>query len=86
MNHASKSHDAIELLIQHRERINALLLEEDARSEKLKALVEDGELALLFADMLSVLRDVPQRNLSESQRNRILGVKQRVQQAIRRAA
>jgi hypothetical protein len=33
MNHASKSHDAIERLIQHRERINALLLEEDARAK-----------------------------------------------------
>lgn len=81
--HASHSHDAIERLMELRDRLDERIKEEEARREK---LIEATELALLMADCVQVLRQIPDRNLSESQRLRVNGVLGRLKAQLGKAA
>ena len=81
MSHASRSHDAFERLEDIKDQLAALRQKEEALQSILALAQQQAELALLLADIASVLRDYPQRNLSEGQRLRINGVKSRIELA-----
>lgn len=75
--------DPIDRLIAIRDRIDALLAAEQARTDKLCEELSKIDQTLLLADALAVLRAVPTRNMSEGQRQQISGVKDRIRRAMR---
>ena len=72
--------DPIDRLIAMRERIEAMIAEEQRKADKLSAIERD----LLLADALAVLRDVSTDNLSEGKRARVTGVRERLRKALAR--
>lgn len=76
--HASRTHHYFEAL-QSAEaelaEINQRQLEAQTKLDRARA---EAEMALLLADVASVLRDVETRNLSEGKRLRVQGVRKRV--------
>lgn len=74
--------DAIDRLMAIRDRIDALVAEEQTRSDKLAAELSRIDQTLLLADALAVLRAVPTRHMSDGQRQQIAGVKARIREAI----
>lgn len=70
--------DPIDRLIAMRERIEALIAEEERKADKLDRV----ELYLLLADALAVLRDVSTDNMSEGKRARVTGVRERLRRAL----
>ena len=82
MTFIAKSHDAFQRI----EEANAELAEIAKREADIRSKLEraqaEADLALLLADVASVLRDVDTRNLSEGKRIRVQGVRKRVFQAM----
>lgn len=70
--------DPIDRLIAMRERIETLIAEEQRKADKLDAIERD----LLLADVLAVLRDVSLSHQSQTQRQRIAGVRERLRKAL----
>jgi hypothetical protein len=81
MTHASKSHDAFARL----EAIQDMLAEHAKKTDELRTKLEqaqrDADLALLLADLASVMREVDTRNFSEGKRVRFNAVRQRLDAA-----
>jgi hypothetical protein len=81
MTHVSKSHDAFARL----EEIQDMLAEHAAKTDELRTKLEqaqrDADLALLLADLASVMREVDTRNFSEGKRVRFNAVRQRLDAA-----
>ncbi|OQW71691.1 MAG: hypothetical protein BVN33_14765 [Proteobacteria bacterium ST_bin13] len=82
MSFIAKSHDAFQRI----EEANAELAEIAKREADIRSKLEraqaEADMALLLADVASVLRDVDTRNLSEGKRVRVQGVRKRVFQAL----
>lgn len=74
--------DPIDRLMAIRDRIDALLEAEQARTDKLCEELSTIDQTLLLADALAVLRAVPTRNMSEGQRAQLAGVKERIRRAM----
>jgi hypothetical protein len=80
---AHHSHDVIERLERMRDDIDARIQAERNLADK---LADETERALLIADCISILRQIPTRNLSEGQRLRVSGVLGRLKDQLGKVA
>lgn len=78
MSHASRTHDLFARVEEAQAELDAIRAREAETLSKLERAQAEAEIALLLADVASVLRDVDTRNLSEGKRVRVQGVKRRV--------
>lgn len=82
MTHAARTHELF-ARIEDAEAELARIREQEAETlTKLERARAEAEVALLLADVASVLRDVDTRNLSEGKRMRVQGVRKRVFEAL----
>jgi predicted phage-related endonuclease len=81
MTHASKSHDAFARLEEIQDMLNEHARKTDELRTKLEQAQRDADLALLLADLASVMREVDTRNFSEGKRVRFNAVRQRLDAA-----
>jgi hypothetical protein len=82
MTFVSRSHDAFQRIEEAQAELAEIAAREAETRTKLEQAQAEAELALLLADVASVLRDMDTRNLSEGKRVRVQGVRKRVFQAL----
>lgn len=80
-SHASRTHDTIALAERITEDIRGHVEHIERLKEKLEAAQKQVDLDLLLADLASFLRDIPTKNMSESQRLRHSGLRKRLSNA-----
>jgi dsDNA-binding SOS-regulon protein len=79
MTHAAKSHDAIDRLIDMRERLDALIAHETIREEKLREETAKLEAALAIANAQRILSKLlRQSTVTDGDRMQIKGVKEQL--------
>jgi ABC-type Fe3+-citrate transport system substrate-binding protein len=79
MTHATRSHEALAKAEEIRAQLERHVEHMETLKHKLESAERDVELHLLLADLASFLREVPTRNLSETQRLRCKGLRDRVE-------
>jgi ATPase subunit of ABC transporter with duplicated ATPase domains len=82
MTFVSRSHDAFQRIEEAQAELAEIAEREADIRSKLERAQAEAELALLLADVASVMRDVDMRNFSEGKRVRFQGVRKRVFQAL----
>lgn len=82
MSHASRTHEVFQRIEDAQLELAEIAKREADIRSKLERAQAEAEMALLLADVASVLRDVDTRNLSEGKRIRVQGVRKRVFQAL----
>ncbi len=82
MSSIAKSHDAFQRIEERNAELAEIAKREADIRSKLERAQAEADMALLLADVASVLRDVDTRNLSEGKRVRVQGVRKRVFQAL----
>jgi hypothetical protein len=82
MSHASRTHEVFRRIEEAEVELAEIAKREADIRSKLERAQAEAEMALLLADVASVLRDVDTRNLSEGKRVRVQGVRKRVFQAL----
>lgn len=82
MTHAARTHEVFRRIEDAETELAAIREREAEIRTKLERAQAEADLALLLADVASVLRDVDTRNLSEGKRMRVQGVRKRVFQAL----
>jgi energy-coupling factor transporter ATP-binding protein EcfA2 len=78
MTYASKSHEAAEAAERIRDELQQTFDHIDTLKRQLADAEKQVDLQLLLADLASMLREVPTRNLSEGQRHRLAGLRKRL--------
>jgi len=78
MSHASRTHEIFQRIEDAEAELAEIRAREADIQTKLDRARQEADLALLLADVASVLREVDTRNLSEGKRLRVQGVKKRV--------
>lgn len=81
-SYIAKSHDAFQRMEEANAELAEIRKREAETLSKLERAQAEADMALLLADVASVLRDVDTRNLSEGKRVRVQGVRKRVFQAL----
>jgi hypothetical protein len=82
MSHAAVTHDVFRRIEEAQAELAEIAEREADIRSKLERAQAEADMALLLADVASVLRDVDTRNLSEGKRVRVQGVRKRVFQAL----
>ncbi len=82
MSHVSRTHDIFQRIEEAEAELAEIAKREAETKTKLQRAQEEAEMALLLADVASVLRDVDTRNLSEGKRIRVQAVRKRVFSAL----
>lgn len=82
MTHASRTHELFRRIEETEAELADLRQREAEIQTKLERERAEAEMALLLADVASVLREVDTRNLSEGKRIRVQGIRKRVFQAL----
>lgn len=82
MTHAAHTHTFFQRIEEAQAELAAIREREAEIQTKLDRAQAEADMALLLADVASVLREVDTRNLSEGKRIRVQGVKKRVFQAL----
>ena len=82
MTHARITHDVFARIEEAQAELAEIAEREADIRSKLERAQAEADMALLLADVASVLRDVDTRNLSEGKRVRVQGVRKRVFQAL----
>lgn len=81
MTHASITHDALARAEEAKAQIQESLQHIEVLKEKLASAQREVEMQLLLADMSTFLRDVSTKNMSETQRLRRDGIRDRIAKA-----
>lgn len=79
MTHAARSHDAIERLIEMRERLDTLIAEEEGRTAALVEETAELERRIAVANAQRLLTKIArQSRISDGDRQQIAGVKEQL--------
>lgn len=81
-SHAAHTHSFFQRIEEAEAELADIRKREAEIQTKLERAQAEADLALLLADVASVLREMDTRNLSEGKRIRVQGVKKRVFQAL----